>query len=191
MNPAPLPATVQAYAPDLARRVALILTTLAALVARRFLAQPRLVALIIPLWRRLTRAARRFERLMARLAAGHLPKPGRSGPRGPHRSANTIPTGRGWLIRVLGHEAAACASQLQTLLAEPAAVELLAQAPTAQRILRPLTRMLAIGAFTLRPRPARAAPNPASPLAFQPTGKIVGHSPGFTWYEVPTPPAPA
>ena len=190
-DPTPNPAPVQAYALDLARRVGLILTTLAALVARRFLTQPRLAALIIPLWRRLTRAARRFERLMARLAAGALPKPRASGHGGPHCSTNTIPTGRGWLVAALGHEAAAYAFQLQTLLAEPAAVELLAQVPTAQRILRPLTRMLAIGAFTLRPRPARAAPKPASPLAFQPTGKIVGRSPGFTWYEVPTPPAPA
>jgi len=185
------PALVQASAPDLARRVGLILTTLAALVARRFLRQPRLAALIIPLWRRLNRVARRFERLMARLAAGALPKPRASGHGGPHRSANTIPTGRGWLVAALGHEAAACATQLQALLAEPAAAELLALAPAAQRILRPLTRMLAIGAFAPRPRPVRAVQGTAPPLAFMPPGKIVSRSPGFTWYEVPTPPAPA
>jgi hypothetical protein len=196
VQPAPLPAPVQAFAPDLARRVGLILATLAALVARRFLRQPRLAALIIPLWTRINRAARRFERLMARLAAGRLPKPRRSGAPpsgspghdGPHRSANTIPTGRGWLVAALGPEAAACATQLQALLAEPAAVELLALAPAAQRILRPLTRMLAIGAFASRPRPAPVA---EPPLAFLPPGEIAGRSPGFTWYVVPTPPAPA
>jgi hypothetical protein len=189
VNDAPTPVPVQAFAPDLARRVGIILVTLAALIARRFLHEPRFAALIVPLWSRLQRAARRFERLMARLAAGRLPKPRASGHGGPHRSADTLPTGRGWLIRALGPEAAACATQLQALLAEPAAAELLALAPAAQRILRPIKRMLAIGAFA--PRPARAAPVAASPLAFLPPGKLVGRSPGFTWYEVPTPPAPA
>jgi hypothetical protein len=188
---APTPAPVQAFAPDLARRVGLILATLAALIARRFLRQPRFAALIVPLWTRINRAARRFERLMTRLAAGRLPKPRASGHGGPHRSAETLPTGRGWLVAALGPEAAACATQLQALLAEPGAAELLALAPTAQRILRPIARMLAIGAFAPRPRPVRAAQVAASPLAFLPLGKLVGRSPGFTWYEVPTPPAAA
>jgi hypothetical protein len=193
VSAAPTPAPVQTFAPDLARRVGLILTTLAALIARRFLRQPRLAALIIPLWTRLTRAARRFERLMARLAAGGLPKPrasGRGDPHrddtlptgrgGPHRGAETIPTGRGWLVRVLGSEAAACATQLQALLAEPAAAELLALAPAAQRILRPIARMLAIGAFAFRPRPAPVA---------APRREVAFRSAGYTWYVVPTPPA--
>jgi hypothetical protein len=176
----PTPAPIQAFAPDLARRVGFILATLAALIARRFLRQPRLAALIIPLWTRINRAARRFERLMGRLAAGRLPKPRTSGHGGSHRSADALPTGRGWLVAALGPEAAACATQLQALLAEPAAAELLALAPTAQRILRPIARMLAIGAFALRPRPVRvAAPRP----------EVAFRSQGFTWYVVPTPPA--
>jgi hypothetical protein len=186
---APIPAPVQAFAPDFARRFGLILATLTALIARRFLRQPRFAALIVPLWTRLNRAARRFERLMAHLAAGRLPKPRQSGHGGSHRSANTIPTGRGWLVAALGPEAAACATQLQALLAEPGAAELLALAPSVQRILRPLARMLAIGAFAPRPRPARAAPVAASPLAFLPPGEVAFRSQGYTWYEVPTPPA--
>jgi hypothetical protein len=190
VNATPIPAPVQAYAPDLARRVGIILAALAALVARRFLRQPHLAALIIPLWTRIQRAARRFERLMAHLAAGRLPLPRRSGappsgsPRrgGPHH-ADTLPTGRGWLVAVLGHEAAACATQLQFLLAEPAAVELLALAPTARRILRPIARMLAVGAFALRPRPARVAP------VAEPRREVAFRSQGYTWYVVPTPPA--
>jgi hypothetical protein len=94
-----------------------------------------------------------------------------------------LPTGRGWLVLALGYEAAGYASQLQALLAEPAAARLLAAAPTAGRILRPLARMLAIGAFTLRSRPARAAP------AAEPPWKVAFRSHGTTWYEVPTPPA--
>ena len=142
---------------------------------------------------RLNRAAHRFERLMARLAAGALPKPHASGRHDGPRSATVLPSGRGWLVVALGSQGAAYAYQLQTLLAEPAAAALLARAPTVQRILRPLTRMLAIGAFANRPRPARAAPvaapKAASPVAFVPPGAVVGRSPGFTWYEVPTPPA--
>jgi hypothetical protein len=67
---APLPTPLAAFAADFSRRFGLILAALAALVARRFLRQPRLVTLIVPLWNRLNRAARRCERLMARLAAG-------------------------------------------------------------------------------------------------------------------------
>jgi hypothetical protein len=183
VNPAVLPTPVQAFAPDFARRLALILATLTAIIARRFPREPRLVALIIPLWTRINRAARRFERLMARLAAGTLPKPHRSGHGGPHRSADALPTGRFWLIRALGHEAAACATQLAALLAEPAAAGLLAEVPAAGRIIRPLTRLLAIGAFAPRQRPARAAPASAPS-----SGEVAFRSQGYTWYVVPTPP---
>ncbi len=188
MRPTPTPAPLQAFAPDFARRFGLILTTLAALIARRFLREPRLAAFIVPLWSRLNRAARRFERLMARLAAGRLPKPRKSGPGGPHRGADTLPTGRGWLVRALGPEAAASATQLEALLAEPAAAELLAAAPTARRILRPLARLLAIGAFA--PRPAkRPRPAPTAPPEPTPLGEVALRSQGYTWYVVPTPPA--
>jgi hypothetical protein len=189
VKPASLPPPVQAFAPDFARRLGLILATLTALIARRFPREPALAALVVPLWRRLTRAARRFERLMARLAAGTLPKPrapsSASPGRGDHRSVDVLPTGKGWLVRALGPEAAACATQLQALLAERGAAELLALAPAARRILRPLTRLLAIGAFAPRPRPARAVP-PAPP----PLGEVAFRSQGYTWYVVPTPPAP-
>ena len=112
MQSAPLPAPVQAYAPDFARRLGIILATLSALIARRFLREPKFSALIVPLWTRLTRTARRFERLMARLAAGTPAKPHRPGRTGGPRSATVLPTGRGWLVAALGSEAAACATQL-------------------------------------------------------------------------------
>ncbi len=181
MSAAPHATPVQAFAPDFARRLGIILTTLAALIARRFLRAPHLVPLIIPLWRRLTRAARRFERLMARLAAGNPPKPHHSGHSGPH-STRALPAGRLWLIRTLGSEAAACATQLQALLAEPADAGLLAEIPAARRIVLPLARLLGLGAAPRRP--ARAAPTAVSPLR-----EVAFSSPGFTWYAVPTPPA--
>jgi hypothetical protein len=168
VNPAPNPAPIQALAPDLARRFALIVAGLAALVAHRFLREPRLQSLIVPLWTRLTRTARRFNHLMARLAANRPSKPRtrphRASP-DPARTAAPLPTGHGWLIRALPQEAAAYASQLESLLAEPAAANLLATSPAAGRILRPLARMLGLSAFApKRTRPKRR-PQPASPGA--------------------------
>ena len=57
MQPAPLPAPVQAFAPDLARRVAIILAALLALIARRCAREPRLVVVFTRLWSYLNRAA--------------------------------------------------------------------------------------------------------------------------------------
>jgi len=202
VQPVPIPAPIQAFAPDFARRFSAIMAALAALVARRFLREPRLALLIVPLWNRLNRYSRRIERLMAHLAAGTLPLPHRSGRSG-HRSAIALPTGRAWLIRDLGYEAAGCASQLEALFAEAAAVAILALVPTAGRILNPVKRLLGIGAFALRPRPVRAAPvavplceplcepigEPIGEPRFEPFGEVAFRSQGYTWYVVPTPPA--
>jgi hypothetical protein len=94
MFPAPIPPTAFAAAPDLACRLGVILAALAALVARAFLRNPARVALIVPLWRTITRIARNF----TSLAAGRLPRPSR--PRRPGRSgphAARYPAGHGWL----------------------------------------------------------------------------------------------
>ncbi|MDR3378704.1 MAG: hypothetical protein P4M10_08475 [Verrucomicrobiae bacterium] len=166
MSAAPLPAPISAFAPAFSRRLAHILSTLAAIVARRFLRHPGLIPLIVPLWTRLTRTAHRVERLMASLAAGRLPRPRRSGPSTPHRIAPAsngvaLPAGPGWLVRVLGSEAAICASQLESLLAEPEAAGLLARVPTVARILRPIARMIAPDALGApAPRATRRAPPP-------------------------------
>jgi hypothetical protein len=153
-----IPAPVSAYAPEFARRLGIILRALAAIVARRLAREPRFIALVVPLWRRINRATLRFERLMAGLAAGRLPKPRRSG-HGGSRQPDPLPRGRGWLVRVLGYEAAGCACQLQALLAEPEAAGLLALVPAAARIIRPVGRMLDPGA---RNRPLRASPAAAA-----------------------------
>ena len=168
MQPASLPAAVQAYAPDFARRLGLILAALAALIARRFPLSPRLVPLLIPLWTRLNRTARRCARLMALLAAGRLPRPRRAHPGGPH-GARPLPTGRFWLIAALGHEGAVCATQLESLLAEPAAAALLAEIPAARRLVHPIGRLLGLTARTRvpaprPPRPPRPRPPPLPPI---------------------------
>ena len=100
VSPAPTPTPVQALAPDLARRFGIIVVALVALVARHFLRDPRLKSLILPLCAYLNRKARRFDRLMTRLAKNRAPKPRAS--RAHSHEPNIprpapLPTGRAWL----------------------------------------------------------------------------------------------
>ena len=196
MQPIPLPASVLASLPYLARQLGIILTTLAAVVARRFLREPRLATLTVPLWNCINRTAYRFRRLTVRLAAGPLPKPRarKPGHGGPH--PHILPTGRGWLIRTLGWEAAGCGSQLEFLLAEPAAVEFLALVPGARRILSPIGRMLGLAAFAPKPRvrKPRRKPRPRKPRAraprapAKPLPTYLVRVPSAHWPWLPAPP---
>ncbi len=146
--------------------IGVILRNLAALIARRFLRDPFHAALIIPLWQHLTRAARRLDSLLVRLAAGPLPPPRpRTGPHssGPRRKS-PFPATRAWLIQALGFEAAAYASQLEALLADPAAADLLGNT-AARRTLAPIRRMLGLppAPRPVTPAAASAAPLPSAP----------------------------
>ncbi len=165
MHAQPLPATPNPTPSFGVPGFGVILRTLAALIARRFLHDPLHAALIIPLWRHLTRAALRLDRLRARLAAGPIPppRPRASNHSGPHRRS-PFPTKSAWLIRALGAEAAACATQLGALLVDPAAADLLA-CTAARRTLAPIRRMLGLPpAHPPRPiTPASAAPASAAP----------------------------
>ncbi len=104
------------------------------------------------LWSRLRRTAERFARLAAKVHAGTLPPPRRRlrSPRPARPQPLRLPRGVAWLLRRLP-QAAAAASQLQHLLADPAMADLLAAAPQAGRLLRPLCQMLGV-----RPPPARS-----------------------------------
>ena len=127
-------------------------------------------ALLVLVWGRIGRMANRFENLFARWRAGTLPKPrpSRAGqPTSPRETAR-IPTGRAWLVHVVGFEAAGRASQLQHLLARPDMAEFLHAAPQAGRILRPLCHMLGItpplAAPPLEPtQPRKRTPQPVPP----------------------------
>ena len=139
-----------------------ILRNLAALIARRFLHHKLHAALTIPLWQHLTRAALRLDRLLVRLAAGRLPPPrprtnNHSGP----RQRPAFPTTNGWLINALGAEAAIYAAQIEALLANPEAADLLA-CTAARRALAPIRRMLGIS--PARPRPTAAASAQPAPV---------------------------
>ncbi len=150
-----------------ADRFALLIEALCRAVAARARAQRLAGPLLILVWSRLHRMALRFAALAARVRTGRLParlaarRPSRSGP--PPR---LLPHGFAWLVRLVP-EAAASGSQLQHLLEDPELAALLAAAPQAGRILRPLCRMLGVrpppGPLTL-PRHSRT-PLPPRPGA--------------------------
>ncbi len=139
---------------------------------------PAVAPLIALLWNRLSRLTRRFDALVARLDAGQPAAPRRQRSTRPARAAPEpgtlrLPRERFWLIRLLPHQAAAYGSQLQALLADPRTAALLAAAPEAGRILRPLCRLLAIhpeGLLALpsmagKPAPKQRVVKPPPPTA--------------------------
>ena len=130
-------------APELVQRLGWIVAGVAALVARRFLREPKFFALIIPLWSWLGRSARRFARVRVDVVRA-VPVVRTKRISVARRAGVRLPSGRGWLVRALGWEAAGFGSQLQALLAEPDLQALLTAAPAAGRILRPLCRMLGV-----------------------------------------------
>ncbi len=117
-------------------------------------------ALALSAWTRLRRLLARFTALVAAVEAGRLPVPRRaaassSRPR-PAAGATRLPGRSGWLLTLApALETRVGRSQVESLLADPALVTLLAQAPQAGRILRPLCHMLRIElppALRLKPR---------------------------------------
>jgi hypothetical protein len=157
-------------------------------IAARSPANPLAWPLMLLAWSRLRRMATRFARLALRLRAGNLsprrPVRSRAGARRPATPRPRLPEGFGWLVRLVP-EAAAGASQLQHLLGEPEMAALIAAAPQAGRILRPLCRLLGV-----RPPPALLTA-PAAPVAAPPLPAAA--SPGLTGRQAPSavsPPAP-
>ena len=152
--------------PTLSARFALILDGLCRAVAARMPTHPSFGKLLL-LWGLLRRAAARFATLAERARTGMSPR---------HRSAaaarttrprqrrERLPEGFAWLVRLVP-EAAAYGSQLHHLLSDPEMAALLAAAPQAGRILRPLCRMLAVPPIpALLPPPVPLlAPSPVRP----------------------------
>ena len=149
MNKPTPPLNLPDSAPELALRLGAVLAGLVGLIARRFLRMPHLMGFTVLLCGRLGRMARRFERLMTRPARVRAPRmrAGRgpaSGGDGVRVRSTGLPSGRGWLVRELGWEAAGYGSQLGHLLDDPAMQALAARVPGIGRILRPLCRMLGV-----------------------------------------------
>lgn len=126
-----------------------ILSSLQAAIAVVAARDRRLTVLMVAMWGRIARMGRRLERLVAMWRAGTLPDaraPHARAPRArPATTATTrpcYPTAPDWLLRTLGHDAAAAGLQLRHLLTDEECVAFLAAVPQAGRILRPLLRML-------------------------------------------------
>jgi len=173
MNNSPTPFGLPDDAPELARRFAMIMAGLGALVARRFLKIPHLVVFTRLLWSRLNRAVRRFHRALtgpAGVAASRI-RVDRARP-----AQIRLPMRRGWIVRELGWEAAAYLAQLEALLAEIETQAALARAPGAGRVLRPICRMLGVAA----PLAPRIVADTASPDEVSMASAPVGVRPMIT-----------
>ena len=138
-----------------AERLALSLDGLARSVAGRVVTRLMSAAMILLVWRRVKRVEQRICWMLERFRAGTLRVSvgGRSGGGG-RRAApvgRRLPLGFGWLLPLVPSEAACFAGQIREVLAEPEMVALIAAAPQARRVLRPLCRMLGIEAEVLRP----------------------------------------
>jgi hypothetical protein len=157
MNSLAEPFGLPGNAPELARRFAMIMAGLGALIARRFLKMPHLSGFTVQLWGYLNRAVRRFHRALTRPAKVMAMARVRADRAGSARVRPAAwPRGRGWIVRELGWEAAAYMAQLEALLGEVATRAALAHAPGAGRILRPICRILGV-AVAVTPDVVRAA----------------------------------
>ena len=173
MNASTEPFGLPDNAPELARRFAVIMAGLGALIARRFLKMPHLSRFTVQLWNYLNRATRRFYRALTRKSVKARARVGRADDTRVRPVA--LPTGRGWIVRELGWEAAAYLSHLEVLLGEIAAQASLAAAPGAGRILRPICRMLGVSAAVT---PKSVAAVPEEVRASRVSGRSQGPHPG-------------
>jgi hypothetical protein len=161
--------------PAPAERFAALLFWLGQAVVSRGLVGKLAGPLVTLILNRIREIKQRFARLAARIQAGRY-APRRSTPR-PHtggkpRGPNKLPQGPAWLIKLVP-EAAAAASQLRSLFADPEMAALLAAAPAPlARPLRSLCRMLGVEPPPILPPPPSARPKKAAaPKAERPCAR--------------------
>ncbi len=154
MNTFSTPFGLPDTAPDWARRFAMIMAGLGALVARRFITMPHLTGFTLLLWGRLNRSVQRLYRALTIPTKAGAPRARVERTR--HVRLH-LPSGRGWIVCELGWEAAAYLLQLEALLTEIATQTALARAPGAARIVRPICRMLGVSAALLPTSVAKVA----------------------------------
>ena len=165
----------------LAQAATLILTAFASFVFARFHiigTEPG-----IALHRRITRAYKRLQLILALAALGkeprqHTPRPTRA--QTTQRPKSVLPRHRGWGGALLGHHAVAYGSQLNHLLTQPETIALLRAAPARTRIaaaraVRPILHMFAWDLPDVLqqagpPRPRKSSPR-AQPKPRWPAGQ--------------------
>jgi len=166
-----------------------ILRPLRAMVSGHTQTPGPLQPLMTLIWLYLHRPAQRLARLIAKLQAGTLapprPRTAATTPPVPRAPKLRLPNRHAWLIRLV-QRTAQLYPQLEILVGRPEMAELLAAAPQAGRILRPLCRMLGIRPLApvlrLPPRPRRARPPKPAPTIARITARerraLLSYSPG-------------
>jgi len=159
-----------------AERLATLLLSLVRAVDSRRLTGRLATPLFILIFNRIRGIKQIFGRLAARIAAGRFSarrvteRPRAEQPRAkpPSRAKNPLPRGVAWLIKLVP-EAAAHASRLRSLLADPEMLALLAAAPAPmRRPLRSLCHMLGVEPPPMLAPPARARPKTPAPKIERP-----------------------
>ena len=155
--------------------------------------------LVMAVHKRVTQAQNKLLALMERIRSGRhrggwsrvAPALMERGlPRVPKPPAIVLPRRFGWLVHLVGYQAAGRGSQLAHLLADPEMVALVRDVPQARRILAPLCRMLGVAREGLpvtrrvRPRPVVASKDVAGAADLVPSGAAlarIGYSPSAKW----------
>ena len=164
MSP-PLPAP--APAPSLSQRLTLVVQALRAAIAAHAARDRATVAVAWLVWPYLNRLAARFAALALRVQAGkpavapRATRP-RAAPETPRSRSPGLPRGFAWLAR-FAPGILPLRGQVCHLLGDPELAALLAAAPQAGRILRPLCRMLGIEAGPGFPPALFQRPDPSPP----------------------------
>ena len=192
MSP-PLPAP----APSLSQRLTLVVQALRAAIAAHAARDRATVALAWLVWPYLNRLAARFTALAAQVSAGKVTvapratRP-RAAPEMQRPRPPGLPQGFAWLAR-LTPSILPLRGQVCHLLGDPELAALLAAAPGAGRILRPLCRMLGIEAGPDFPPALFALPEPPlNPLlAPPPTPALALPAPQARAAAPPAPQPPA
>jgi hypothetical protein len=182
------PAPVAAYpTADVVHRFGLSIAGLLKLVFHAFFRHPNPPMSGQDLYNYISRTRIRFERLLARLAAGihprrRTPEPPRSAEPSPRAIPRfRLPRRNAWLRGFLGYYVSGYGSQIAFLLDEPETAALIAASPQAQRLLRPFFRMFGIAPACIPPlpkRPRKPRPKP-TPKPRRPTRRELA---ALLWY---------
>ena len=124
----------------------------------------------VPMHRYLLGGARRFARVLQRIAAGEVfrVRKSRAGEARTARARVWMPRHKGW-VGSLGYQVRGFAGQLKFILEQPEIAAVVAGSPQAQRVLRPMFRVLGLEMACV-PRLVRA--RKASPVAAEPPSPL-------------------
>ena len=154
---------------------------------------------VMACFHRVTRAQNRLLALMERVRAGRqiggwrrtAPALAQNGsPRAAKPPAIVLPRRFGWLVHLVGYQAAGHGSQLAHLLGDPQMVALVRDVPQARRILAPLCRMLGVECEGLRGVPRVRARKVAAVRVIPVAGSLapepvrterIGYRPSANW----------